>query len=35
MKRNELAGSLVKQLGELGLVELQRRSAAQTGTQTA
>jgi hypothetical protein len=35
VKRNELAGSLVKQLGELGLVELQRRSAAQAGTQTA
>jgi hypothetical protein len=35
VKRNELAGSLVKQLGELGLVELQRRGAAQAGTQTA
>ena len=35
VKRNELAGTLMKQLGELGLVELQRRGAAQTGPQTA
>lgn len=34
VKRNELASSLVKQLSELGLVELQRRSASQTGTQS-
>jgi hypothetical protein len=35
VKRNELAGTLAKQLGELGLVELQRRSGSQTGTQSA
>jgi hypothetical protein len=35
VKRNELAGTLVKQLGELGLVELQRRGGVQADAQTA